>query len=1319
MATPETTPNGAEKLSFIQRIIEIIKKYLGKKADEIHTLPEAEEAYKEYKRQEVIAERKRQEAIKKQQEEEREYHKRESQEKRIKEEQIERARQRMHDEESENIKRQLDQVIEQPAPAAEEVTTGYETSAYLFSPYRDNPAFRPYITELKNLIEQSPQIAQVIEELTKKNTPIHSDPAGLLRAGKVLYINTPAAQRSAIRPLIDSIQSRVTYLVDEVKAREYQIEMARRDRRIDEASAKRDVLQGISDEINAYLTTEQKNMLQDPDQYTQAIEQFLTTEERVEADIPPIDEGSMESGFLPESAVKSIDNVWREVNQAQKAGVNLSPDQLENYGRELYAAESSSYPTDVYPGTGEYRKEVNAIHNYSEKRLDQLAEMLRSSLQKEAPKVKTGVTDPNEFLELWAEHPGYLGQFLGQNPAMKKLLSGNGEDSYRFRNQVFLRIHASILTQRRESAGENFGLYERSDFSTFTNLIRRGLSDIKLPETGKTVGQAMVEWYVNLSTTIRLSRDIDFWASQPAASIENFNKSLAMFQNEYTVQAMSIPAVEQAYRAYETALTTIRDANDGYLPPGLVEYDPINKTNYWDDAAQNNLTKMISLGVVFDAKRDFKRMGGLPVVSDDGVSFELADKPLSKEDLKKDPENLEQMMHMTLAKGFGMASMRYLEIMANSKVPGVEGAEGMPGFHSSVFEGITQAINYWNVFMKKWKHYGYKYFFMMNAVLPTDKRLPVGESIGKVDPHGAEKAYRAWIDGTFVQKYGREAKAMIDAMNFSRTHSALGPTTPWRQLDSTISWTDKQRELMGGSGRILLAHKLADEKVKEYLVVGKYKEKFRQMMKGNNRPSVGADFEALWQSEGSEIYGGDIENDWKDYKHHHKKEYEQWIENFRRVYKSRMWVEMAMRNPLAIAHNVNIDLPIVGYEGAGKTKRRKLHNYIVEQVLGIPPEDLDTGVVVDGEGIYKVNAAKYSSPTPKQRQNLAEVMDLDSDLIAVREIAIRENRELRREDFYKVIGQKNTWDEIAKELKPRVEHALKYWEIVRKFTLGSDEINAYKEIYKDLGLAYRVDPTTKREMEYYDINWGKIRNADEEIFKPLKKTVQLKGLDEKVLAKAFDKEFLEGDWSWVFSTDDAAFRKMAFLNLGSRQWVRRGGDVAAHYAGGLQVAEYIDTGLLPNPEIPKLAEQLLKIRKGYQGDDATVGWRIAGQLIHLTSKLYEFDYKKLGSYAQLEMWKTRRNVAAWNANKRREFFDTIEHMDVIPPHAEFDFAWDWRQFKGDELMNIDHLRDINHAGNTDVWIEILTLGMLIAIALTIWRGLSTKDEEEEGGGGHR
>lgn len=988
----------------------------------------------------------------------------------------------------------------------------------------------------------------------------------------------------------------------------------------------------------------------------------------------------------PGKLVQEVDEIWRGVQQSEKAGSHLTTNQLLDVQRRILATSSRELPKDVIPGTQAYQNVVLASESFINSKLDALAEQLRERLRMDAPKIQADpITNTNEFLKAMVRHPGRLGDLLGQNPEMEKLLVGNVprddvEKSRRFRNQVFLTVHQAILSDKRVSSNENFGLYERADFTTFTNILRSSMADLIRPETGTAFGQTWVDWYVNLSNTIRLSRDIDFWAAQPGASIDDLQKSLALFQNSASVQALTLPAVEQAYRAYETSLRSLRDSNDGYIPPSLIDYDSAHMDSYWDRSAQQMVEKMIKSGVVNDVVRD--EHTGFHVVDSDGNTVKLD--PNNKLDLdtlkREDPQDLELSMYMTLGKGFGLSSLRWLEMFANSKVPG-SGQPGfeLGGFHSTPYEGPARAMNYMATVIHKWKFGSYKYLHLMNTLLPDEHKIK------HIDKDESMRAYIAYRDGTFAEKYGPEAKRLIDKLNFAGSSSAFGPpTTQWRHMDTTIGWSDKERELLGGPTLIMFSSRFAGERVKEYFVEGKYREKFRREL-ATNLPRSGTEFDRLWKERGKPQYKNDIETEWEKLKK--DKGTAQKIEDMSKKYKkafiARTWVAMAMRNPLAVTHN--LEIPVSDDIGE---KKKRLHSYLAHKVLGIPLEDTKYGEVAG-------KAAPDSSPTEKQRGYMNEIMDLEGDLAAVRELAIDQNRELTEADFNVIKSDRNR------------EHALDYWNLTKQALMGG--VN-HEHLYEDFGLKLADNGHD------YDINWGKIKDIDDTLH-------HLGGSNSGIVEVSRGKLLLneglvEYDWDINFGSDDTAFRKMALLNLGARQWVRRGGDMASHYHGGERVGKYLTMDLQPNPDPENLAKALLEIRNLYEGDAIENGWQVAGLLAHATSRLYAFDYnpRKLGSAAQLDVWRTRRNVAAWNANGRRKFWDALEHLDVLPPVGEAKSTYLVQQ-SFEIPHDIHELRKLNRASTEDVWVEIISLGLALAIAITIWRAITAKSEEEEGGGG--
>jgi hypothetical protein len=370
----------------------------------------------------------------------------------------------------------------------------------------------------------------------------------------------------------------------------------------------------------------------------------------------------------------------------------------------------------------------------------------------------------------------------------------------------------------------------------------------------------------------------------------------------------------------------------------------------------------------------------------------------------------------------------------------------------------------------------------------------------------------------------------------------------------------------------------------------------------------------------------------------------------------------------------------------------KLHNVLVQDILGIPPEDTKYGEKW-GRAVDK------SSPSKGQREYMINVLELEGDVAAVRERAIHGGRDLTEVDFREVIKD-----------DARRNNALKYWRKVRQIILGTDNVDEAKNLYDSFGLKIING-------EDYEWDYEKIHGINHTIDDIVSRTpkVELRDQDGKTFqVDNMLKAAVEMKMEWVLGTDDMAFNRLDFLNLGSTQLLRSGGDIAAHEIGGQGVAKYLVDGLNPNPDKGELAKMLKEIRDGYSGDQIEAGWQVEGNFAMMTDRLYAWDWKRLGSSAQLDVWKSRRLVAGWMANARREWWDTLEHLNVLPPHGQF-YYYNTND-RGDKT-DIHTLRKFAHAENSDVWREMILLGMVIALLIMIWRSLRAPSEEEEGGGG--
>ncbi len=1261
-----------ERLGFLKHLFENF--FIVKKIKEAQRAKEAEEAQRKRREAETRDAREREKRRKEQEDAGKEYNLRQADQDRIESatalEQIKR----------EEVKNKLDQFV---------TNQGARGAAYLFD-FNELARDDTLVRNLKTLIDQSPGATYCINDLVSGGSELHSDPARLIDISRnLLYEAELHGMRASVAPLLSAIRGRVDEILADTIVEHYRQEGVR----ISDINTGHYV-KWFEENTRFKLTDNQRRDILADNLQAAVDDMFVTPPRREPTDIEDtsytnVRDRQIPPGELhpPQKVVDEVNKIMLQAKQAEEAGSHLTVGQLTDLYRDLQRAESRAVPIDMAPDSKTYNREVAVVHRYVNERLDAVARKLTARMKTEKAKVAQGITDPKAFLREMELKPGHLGYVLEASPKMRALLTGHVapediEKSVQFRNQVFLTIHKKILNDKHSSSGENFGLYERADLSTFLDILSSEMSDLIRPETRESYGQTWVNWYVQLSSSLRLSRDIDFYASQPGVDVDDWAKSFSLMKNELTTQGMALPAVEQAYRALETTLRSIRDTYDGYIPPKMIEYDSAIGATRWDYLSMGMLENMSKSGVVYDVARD--TVGGFHVAEADGKRIKLG-KKINFQMLREgdnpafpgrgeDPESLEMKMYMTLGKGFGLASLRFLEIFANSRVPGSRQPDSaMDYFHSIPYEGPARALNYVNTVLHKWKFGTDKYMEIMNTMLSSGHKIP------HMNAKHAKEAWGAYLDGTFEEKYGHEAKRMLDKFNFSGMSSGFGSNYSWRQIDSTIGWSDKQRELMGGPMKILISGRLATELVKDHMVVNRYRQEFREQLQRQGQPTAGSHFDALWQERGLPMYKAKIEKEWE---HMDGKKKKDLIKAYQRAIVSRSWVETAMRNPLAVAHALDVK---VKDDITGKERKVRLHNLIIHKVLGISPEDTKF------ENLESL-AAAYASPSAEQLRYTSEILGLEQDIAAVRELALNGdttrgdngNRDLTEEDF-NIIGDET-----------RRRQAIKYWKLTQQALFGHQNP---EHLYDEIGL--------KLMENGHDYEWRKnkiggighlLEHIGEERIEDL-------GIHALLTERLVDKE-----WDVTIGTDSTSFRQMDLLNLGSRQWVRLAGDAAAHFHGGDRLGKFFVQDLVPDAQPENLAKAQLEIRQMYEGDAIEAGWKVNSFLANMVNRLYGFDYPRLGSPAQLNVWKTRRHVAGWHANNRRKYIDALEHLGVLPAEAD---AWGYNIPEG---TDIHHLKITGRATNEDVWIEIFTLGVAMAVVLTLWRSLTSKDEEEGGGG---
>lgn len=247
----------------------------------------------------------------------------------------------------------------------------------------------------------------------------------------------------------------------------------------------------------------------------------------------------------------------------------------------------------------------------------------KAVLSPEVRPVNVNTQNPKEFLSAMEEYPGRLAKILNKFPEMKSLINNDSKEGQSFRLDVFLRIHTQLLMQPGMRSVELFGLYEKSDMDAFIKTLTLG-------KTGQEAKNTETEWR-QLSEAITRSHDVNYWQMQPGSNMDNFSRSLKLFQECYSNKAFSQPAVNLALKAYEKTLEEIRNANNGRVPKEFMAYARQGLQSNWDDVTSGELLKR-----------------QISMQTDNAGHFE-------------------SKMYLTLAKAEGIASGRFAEIIAGKR----------------------------------------------------------------------------------------------------------------------------------------------------------------------------------------------------------------------------------------------------------------------------------------------------------------------------------------------------------------------------------------------------------------------------------------------------------------------------------------------------------------------------------------------------------------------------------------------------------------------------------------------------------------------------
>jgi len=842
------------------------------------------------------------------------------------------------------------------------------------------------------------------------------------------------------------------------------------------------------------------------------------------------------------------------------------------------------------------------------------------------------------------------------------------------RDRIYYNALQDVIGNPYNSSRDSFGLHQRETMNRFYSIVRQ------IPK----IGPELANYYINKTGTVLACHDMEYWCANPAGDIEGFQKSCQFYYNSYAATAMTDPWVDYLTRIYEEILWEIFYSCDRRIPPSLVEYNPaLPEGTMLEHLVMERFRQLVKSNQIFDAKKE--KDGRLKFTSRDVVELDL-ERPVEEKDLDfTEGQGLRLYAAMRQAKGFGMVSARFLEIYALNRVPGVKDwnldhAEFEKAFCSIPYEGIARYINGWHLILK-YKQGDASFVPYWNLLLTGNEKAVAWDSSTPF------KAFEAASKGELDKMFGPRAQRFMDNLNFSKISGRFGPWTTWAVMDSIIGWSDKEKEKLGGAIRFYLTKGWAEEKAREYLIGATYQEKYRRDLEENNqlplRPDGTIDevkFQKLWKAWAGNPnptigkYTREINEKWAKL----KKQNEGLIENTNKSYNAMVWFQTVMRAPKIIARNFEVEYTPPGHK---EPKKRLLRNVILERILGsdyVPEEELYTGAM----------------PTPEQRGKIEKIAELEGAISAVQQRAIQLNRDLTEADFDVVIKEP--------ELNQR---AKRYWQMCQEAIFGKIKV---EDRYKAIGLR----PTEKN----LEIDWKTMKDKRFDVAKLLKDNGSL--LTEKHL----DSEKIYGDlFRYLFGTDDVSWRELNLLNLGSRIWARRGGDMASDAQGKMELATYL--GMIgPKLDAENKYKQLKKVYDAFAGNDVNPAYEVIWQNLLATGLFYKADWFAspkasilgpiIGKFRQSSVaqrtYGSTTEADALSSNDLKKWCDGALQMRLVRPATinPFDEGKPWKP-------NVEELK--KRLGATDwhaIW-EILSLGLVVAMILVVWAAFQQSMEEEK------
>ncbi len=720
------------------------------------------------------------------------------------------------------------------------------------------------------------------------------------------------------------------------------------------------------------------------------------------------------------------------------------------------------------------------------------------------------------------------------------------------------------------------------------------------------------------------------------------------------------------------------------------------------------------------------------------------------------------------AKGLALVDMRLLEIISQSRPTG----SSFEYWRSLGYNKSDIGDQKWNAYSSQFNSLPYEGIVRhIEPVLHYYTRFGVGSEYYDAffnmmvtqfpdwDPENMLKIVDFHLHGDEVglQEYLKKkgitdarATRIIESENFTKFSGVWGPETGWRIGDSTIGFDDWERDqtyatavklwLIGDVKDAKEGHETvgariksgwALEKVKAHFtkdLIRELRSEYRSALLYSNdirlREAAARDqaligsggfddeFEYVWRTNGiyqkrpgsvnkknnqqmsyKEIIDKEFEDKYLGETHsgyayiNHVDGADKLYQNLVKAYKARAWMKAAMKAPLVIAREADTHWNLHGYE-----RKTALRNKIIYEILGI---DLD-------------EIAAMRTPTAREEMGFDRVTELEGMVGAISERAIRENRDLRPQDFDDALNFMDTSKFTPEQAKKLVDNARMYWDKSKSAVLG--EYKSAEQFYQAIGIEDPDGSKNRRQgVRDYKVNLDKTQHID----------ATVSGLKSKVL----NDRLLKRSYKRLFSTEDMGWEYLNINALGERNPVRRAGDLAAHVQFGQQMSKFINDNLVAKPKVDDFKVAFKEMSNALSDDFYDVAADAVAHVAYATSMMYkksDWAWKipfvgPIGAIFKetsiMQKIRGRDRADAWGANDMLHFNQAVGGLQPYPKKRKSGFGG--RVIAPGSEWDGGKMSKLNGGNKHNATLEIINMTLLVMFALTIWRALTAKSEEDK------